>query len=163
MKSRVIAGVLVNHARRRQFLVRSIALALVAAARVEAQPRTYRMGFLSGSSNAAMAHLQKALFARLEDLGYREGRNLMVERRFADGRLDRLPALAAELAALKPDLLFSSSTQATLAAVRATNTIPVVFVAVSDPVGLGIVKSLRRPGTNATGLSAQNVESAPIG
>jgi putative ABC transport system substrate-binding protein len=73
----------------------------------------------------------------------------------ADGRLERLPALAAELVALKPDILFAGGTQATLAASKATNTIPIVFVAVADPEGLGIVKNLRQPGTNATGLSNQ--------
>ena len=125
---------------------------------VRAQLRTYRMGYLGSSSSAATSHFQKALFGRLEELGYREGRNLVVERRFADGRLERLPALAAELVALKPDLLFSAASQATLAAAKATSTIPVVFVAVPDPVGQGIVKSLGRPSTNATGLSSQNVE-----
>lgn len=145
-------------AQRRQFLVHSIALALLAGTRVEAQPRTYRIAYLSGGSDAATAHLQKALFGRLEELGYREGRNLVVERRFADARAERLPALAAELVALKPDIFFAAASQATLVASKATSTIPIVFVAVTDPVGMGIVKSLGRPGTNATGLSAQNVE-----
>jgi putative ABC transport system substrate-binding protein len=148
----------VHQANRRQFLVRSIALALLAGTRVAAQPRTYRIAYLSGGLDAATAHLQKALFGRLEELGYREGRNLVVERRFADGRLERLPALAAELVALKPDLIFGAAAQATLVASKATSTIPIVFVGVSDPVGMGIVRSLGRPGTNATGLSAQNVE-----
>jgi len=143
---------------RRQFLSRSIALVMLAATRAQAQPRTYRIAYLAGSTDAATAHLQKVLFGKLEELGYREGRNLVVERRFADGRLERLPALAAELVALKPDIFFAAASQATLAASKATSTIPIVFVAVSDPVGMGIVKSLGRPGTNATGLSAQNVE-----
>ena len=143
---------------RRQFLVRSIALTLLAGIRVEAQPRTYRMAYLAAGSNAASAHLQKALFDRLEELGYREGRNLVVERRFAEGRLERLPELAAELVALKPDIFFVNATQATLAASKATSTIPIVFAGVADPVGSGIIKSLGRPGTNATGLSAQNIE-----
>jgi putative ABC transport system substrate-binding protein len=94
----------------------------------------------------------------LRKLGYSEGENLIVERRFAEGRLERLPALAAELVALKPDVIFAGASQAALAAAGATGTIPIVFVAVSDPVGLGIVKTLARPGTNATGLSAQNIE-----
>src|SRR2546428_10194204 len=101
----------------------------------EAQPRTYRIAYLSGSPAAATAHLQKALFGRLEALGYREGRNLVVERRFADTRLERLPALAVELVALKPDLIVSPAGHATLVASKATSTIPIVFVGVADPVG----------------------------
>lgn len=145
-------------AQRRQFLVRSLVLALLAGARVEAQPRTYRMAYLVASSNATTAHLQKVLFGRLEELSYREGRNLAVERRFAEGRLERLPALAAELVALKPDVIFAGASQTALAASQATSTIPIVFVGVPDPVGMGIVKSLGRPATNATGLSAQSIE-----
>ncbi|HEY6108328.1 MAG TPA: ABC transporter substrate-binding protein, partial [Gemmatimonadales bacterium] len=98
------------------------------------------------------------MFRALAALGYREGHNLVVERRFAEGRLDRLPGLAAELVALRPDVLFVAGSQATLAASKATATIPIVFVAVSDPVGIGIIKALRRPGTNATGLSNQAEE-----
>jgi len=142
---------------RRQFLVRSIALALLAGARAEAQPRTYRMAVLSGLADETGEGL-KAFFGRLEELGYREGRNFAVERRFAEGRLERLPALAAELVALKPDIVFTISTFATLAVLKATNTIPIVFAAVIDPVRMGIVKSLGRPGTNATGFSNQNDE-----
>jgi putative ABC transport system substrate-binding protein len=143
---------------RRQFLVRSVSLALLAGARVEAQPRTYRMAYLVGSSDATTAHLQKVLFGGLEELGYREGRNLTVERRFAEGRVERLPALAAELVALKPDVIFAGASQAALAASKATSTIPIVFVGVPDPVGTGIVRSLGRPASNATGLSAQSIE-----
>jgi putative ABC transport system substrate-binding protein len=116
------------------------------------------MGFISAQSHVAIAHLQKLLFAQLRKLGYAEGENLVVERRFAEGRFERLPALAAELVALKPDVIFAGASQAALAVAKATDSIPIVFVAVSDPVGLGIVKSLARPGTNATGLSAQNIE-----
>lgn len=97
--------------------------------------------------------MSKALFGRLDELGYREGRNLHVERRFAEGRFERLPALAAELVALRPDIVYTSATQATLAAAKATNTIPIVFTGVVDPVGMGIVKSLGRPGGNVTGVT----------
>ena len=128
---------------------------LLAVGRARAQSRPYVMGYLGSGSAAANGPYQRAMLARLEELGYRERSNLVIARRFADGRLGRLPALAAELVALKPDLLFAGSTQATLAAVKATSTIPIVFVAVTDPEGLGIVKTLRRPGTNATGLSNQ--------
>lgn len=147
-----------NNLQRRQFLVRSMALALLAGARVEAQPRTYRMAILSPSTDAAGAHLRSALIGRLEELGYREGRYFAIERRFAEGRLERLAALAAELLTLKPDIIFVTGTQATLAVSKATSTVPIVFALVADPVGSGIVKNLARPGSNATGLSAQIVD-----
>jgi len=131
---------------------------LVMTGRVGAQPRIYRIGYLGPSSAAASAPNRVAFSRGLEELGYRVGRNVAVEYRFANGRLDRLPGLAAELVALKPDILFASGTQATLAASKATGTIPIVFVAVTDPDSLGIVKSLRQSGTNATGLSNQSHE-----
>ncbi len=131
------------------------AAVLVMAARASAQQRAYRMAYLNAFADEGTTPARKALFGRLEELGYREGQNLVVYRRFAAGQLDRLPALAAELVALKPDILFAVATQATVAASKATGTIPIVFVSVTDPVGLGIVKSLRQPGTNATGLSNQ--------
>jgi putative ABC transport system substrate-binding protein len=134
------------------------AVSLVMTGRAGAQPRNYRMGYLgpgSAPTSATSAPSQAAFFSKLEELGYRAGHNLVVDRRFADGRLDRLPALAAELVALKPDILYAIGTQATLATSKATRTIPIVFVSVTDPEGLGIVKSLRQPGTNAAGLSNQ--------
>jgi putative ABC transport system substrate-binding protein len=79
----------------------------------------------------------------------------MVEQRFAEGHFDRLPALAAELVALKPDVLFAPGSQAALAASQATRTIPIVFAAVAAPVGMGVIKAFRQPETNATGLSNQ--------
>ena len=126
---------------------------LVMTGWVSAAQRPFRLGYLVPASPAANELNRRALFVALAELGYREGHNLVVERRFAEGRLDRLSALAAELVALKPDVLFTGGSQATLAASNATTTVPIVFVAVSDPVGMRIVKSLRRPGTNATGLS----------
>jgi putative tryptophan/tyrosine transport system substrate-binding protein len=123
--------------------------------RAGAQQRIYRIGYLSPLSVAASAPTRAAFFNRLEELGYRAEHNLVVDHRTADGRLDLLLGLAAELVALKPDILFAVGTQATLVASKATATIPIVFVAVTDPEGLGIVKSLRQPGGNATGLSNQ--------
>lgn len=120
-----------------------------------AEQRPYRVAYLMGSSPSNNAPYQSALFGRLAELGYREGENLVVERRFAEGHFDRLSALAAELVALKPDVLFASGSQAALAASKATRTIPIVFAAVADPVGMGVIKALRQPGTNATGLSNQ--------
>src|SRR5262245_25634688 len=138
---------------RRQILTGAASVAMTGWA--SAEPRPHRLAYLVPASPAANALNQRALFGALAELGYREGHNLMVERRFAEGRLDRLSALAAELVALKPDVFFAAGSQATLAASKATTTVPIVFVAVSDPVGMRIVKALRRPGTNATGLSNQ--------
>jgi putative ABC transport system substrate-binding protein len=141
---------------RRGLLIGAPLLAIAGSAR--AQHRIYRIGYLSPSSAAATASNSAAFFSRLKELGWDPEHDLVVERRFAEGRLDRLSALAAELVALKPDTLFAIGTQATLAASRATRTIPIVFVAVADPEGLGIVNSLRQPGINATGLSNQSDE-----
>jgi putative ABC transport system substrate-binding protein len=120
-----------------------------------AQQRVHRLAYLAGSTPAAVAPYLSAFLGRLTELGYREGRNLVIERRFAGGLFDRLPALAAELVALKPDVMFAPGSQAALAASKATTTIPIVFAGVADPIGLGVIKALRRPGTNATGLSNQ--------
>src|SRR5262245_28041127 len=112
------------------------ATSLVMTGRAGVQQRIYRMGYLSPLSVAASAPTRAAFFNRLEELGYRSERNLVVEHRAAEGRLDLLPGLAAELVALKPDILFAVGTQATLAASKATGTVPIVFVAVTDPEGL---------------------------
>jgi len=90
----------------------------------------------------------------LRDLGYVEGRNVVIEFRDAEGKLERLPALAAELVALKVDVIVVGGTVAALAAKQATRTLPVVFVSAIDPVTDGLVTSLARPGGNVTGLSA---------
>ena len=140
---------------RRAFILAACALL---ATRTYPQTRTYRLATLSGGSDSSAPHLVKALFARLGELGYWEGKNLSVERRYAEGRLERLPELAAQLVALRPDVIFAITSPPALAASGATRTIPIVFTAVSNPVGLGIVKSLARPGTNATGVSSQNSE-----
>ena len=89
----------------------------------------------------------------LRDLGYVEGRNVVIEFRDAEGKLERLPALAAELVALKVDVIVVGGTVAALAAKQATRTVPIVFVSAVDPVTDGLVTSLARPGGNVTGLS----------
>lgn len=90
---------------------------------------------------------------RLRELGWVEGQNLVVESRWAEGRFERLPQLAAELVRLKCDVIAAVVTQASLAARNATDTIPIVMIGVSDPVALGLVASLARPGRNVTGTS----------
>ena len=141
---------------RRQLLATAASVAMMGFA--SAAHRPYRLAYLVLASREANELNRRALFGALSELGYREGQNLVAEQRFADGRFDRLSALAGELVALKPDVLFAGGSQATLAASKATTTVPIVFVAVSDPVGMKIVKSLRRPATNATGLSNQAEE-----
>jgi|SoiMethySBSTD1v2_1073268.scaffolds.fasta_scaffold00403_48 putative ABC transport system substrate-binding protein len=116
-------------------------------------PKVYRLGYLSSASRAAIGHLFEALRGGLADLGWVEGENLVIEYRFAEGKHDRLPALAAELIALKVDVIAAGPTPPALAAKRATTEIPIVMTAVGDPVRNGLVASLARPGGNVTGVS----------
>jgi putative ABC transport system substrate-binding protein len=102
--------------------------------------------------------LPRALEQRLAELGYVEGKNLLIDFRSAGGQLDRLPALAAELVGRGPDVIVAVSTQAGIAFKNATRHIPIVLAAVGDPVGTGIVPSLARPGGNITGVSLLNAE-----
>ena len=125
---------------------------------VRAQTRTHRVAYFGVGTAKVAEPYQKMLFSRLAELGYREGRNLVIDRRFAEGDMNRLPALAKELVALKPDLIVAVTTPPTVAVMKATRTIPIVFVSVADPVGAGVVQSLARPGGNATGMSAFNVQ-----
>src|SRR5262245_46782830 len=122
------------------------------AAEAQQAAKVARIGFLVGNL-ATSPHLIAAFRQGLRDLGYVEGRNLVIEIRDADGKLERFPALAAELVALKVDVIFGGSTPHALAARQATKTIPIVFAAADDPVGSGLVTNLARPGGNITGLS----------
>jgi putative ABC transport system substrate-binding protein len=111
-----------------------------------------RIGYLAGNL-ATMSQLQEAFRQGLRDLGYVEGRNVVIEYQDAEGKYDRLPALAADLVALKVDVIVVTNTPAALAAAQATKTIPIVLAWAADPVGSGLVNSLARPGGNVTGLS----------
>jgi putative ABC transport system substrate-binding protein len=122
------------------------------AAEAQQAAKVARIGHLSPDL-AARAHLYEAFLQGLRDLGYVEGRNVVIEIRDAAGKLERLPALAAELVALKVDVIVAGSTPGALAAKQATRTLPIVFAAASDPVTSGLVTSLARPGGNVTGLS----------
>src|SRR5262249_49407318 len=103
--------------------------------------------------------IREAFLQGMRDLGYVEGRNLQIEARYAEGKPERLPALASELVALKVDAIVTfAGTAAAVAAKHATTTVPIVFGAVGDPVAEGIVKSLARPGGNLTGLSSLSSE-----
>ena len=140
--------------RRREFigLVGGAAVGWPVAANAQQAAKIDRIGWL-GVDRAAALHLPEAFLQGLRDLGYVEGRNLVIEYRYAEGKIERLPALAAELVALKVDVIVAPGTAAALAAKQATRTIPIVFPAVSDPVATGLVASFARPGGNVTGLS----------
>jgi putative ABC transport system substrate-binding protein len=121
--------------------------------------KIHRIGYLSpGSRLGGLASRDDAFRDALRELGYIEGSNLIVEYRFADGKFDRLAGLALELAQLRVDVIVAVVTQASLAAKQATRSIPIVMVAVSDPVGSGLVVSLARPGGNVTGTSSMTSE-----
>jgi ABC-type uncharacterized transport system substrate-binding protein len=119
------------------------------------------IGVLEGASAATMADRYDAFRAGLRELGYVEGVNIRLEYRYADGFLDRLPALAAELVRLQPRVIVSAPVPANLAASKATNTIPIVMANGADPVSFGLVQSLSRPGGNVTGLTNFAEDLAP--
>ena len=128
-------------------------LAAPDAAQAQQAAKVYRIGYLSLSSSAANPHLHDAFRQGMRELGWVEGQNISIDPRFAEGRSDRLSDLAAELVRLKVDIIVATSTSATLAAKNATGTIPIVTTNLLDPVGLGLIESLARPGGNITGLS----------
>ena len=136
---------------------RDASLALLSLAASQTAPGQERpaklptLGYLGLRSS--QNELDQAFFAALEALGYKEGRSILVERRFAGGSPEKLRAFAAELVALRPDLLMGSSFQSTAALAPLTRTIPIVFIANADPVGAGFVESLARPGGNITGFA----------
>ena len=139
---------------RRKTIIALVALGAVPlAAEAQQVAKIARIGYLAGDL-AVGAHLPEAFRQGLRDLGYVEGRNVVIEYRDAEGKLERLPALAVELVALKVDVILAVSTLHALAAKQATRTVPIVFAAVGDPVASGLVTSLARPGGNVTGLSS---------
>src|SRR5205085_4953643 len=113
----------------------------------------FRVGFLTAYSFSAEAPSFDAFRRGMRELGYDEGRNIAYETRWAEGSLERLPNLAAELVRLKPDVMLVANTPSVLAAKKASRTIPIVMLGVGDPVGTGIVDSLGRPGGNITGIT----------
>jgi putative ABC transport system substrate-binding protein len=130
------------------------AATLPVAARAQ-QPggRVYRVGYLAGGSQQTQLHSIKALEDGLRSLGYRVGQNVVIEYRFADGEVQRIPALVADLVRLGVDVIVSGNSLTTAAAMKATSTIPIVMTTSSDPVSAGFVASLARPGGNVTGFS----------
>jgi putative ABC transport system substrate-binding protein len=126
-------------------------------AEAQAPAKVWRVAVLTGAL-ARSAAPPRTLEQRLAELGYVEGKNLVIDFRTAEGQPDRLPALVAELVRLRPDALVVLNTQGVTAAKKATQTIPIVFGAVGDPLGTGIVPSLAHPGGNITGVSLLNAE-----
>jgi putative ABC transport system substrate-binding protein len=129
-------------------------LAAPLAAEAQQAAKVPRIGFLGNSTAALEANLVGPFREGLRDLGYVEGRNLLIEYRWAEGKYERFPALIAELIALKVDVIVTAGTPASLAVKKATTSIPLVMVAVGDPIGVGLVASLARPGGNSTGLTS---------
>jgi len=140
------------------FVIAYTAGSLVAQA--QTAERVYKLGFLGQTSAADLGRQTNALRQGLRDLGYEEGRNLVIEYRWAERKLDRLPALAAELVALNIDIIVTHGSPGSRAAKQATNTTPIVIAVVGDPVGSGVVASLSRPGGNVTGLVLQEFETS---
>ena len=142
--------------RRREFitLLGGAAATWPLAARAQ-QPsgRVYRVGYLAGGSRQTQPHLIKAFDEGLRSLGYRVGQNIVIEYGFADGEVQRLPALAADMVRLGVDVIVSGNSLSTVAAMKATTTIPIVMTSSADPVSAGFVASLARPGGNVTGFS----------
>ncbi len=135
------------------FLAILVLVGCVGMADAQQPKRIPRIGFLSTVSPSAIAARTEAFRQGLRELGYVEGKNIVIEWRYAEGKLDRLPALAAELARLKVDVIVTAGAGSTRAAKEATVTIPIVMTNVGDPIGSGFVASLARPGGNITGLS----------
>jgi ABC-type uncharacterized transport system substrate-binding protein len=136
----------------------TVLLTTVSLAQAQQRGKVYRIGVLLSTS--AGDFVREAFLQGLRDLGYAAEKNINLEYRSAEGKLDRLSALAAELASLKVDVIVASSTTAAEAAKNATATIPIVMANVTDPVATGLVASLARPGANMTGLSNMNAEDA---
>jgi putative ABC transport system substrate-binding protein len=140
------------------WLLATFLLATVSPAQAQQAGKIPRIGYLTASTAAGNAYRFEAFRQGLRELGYVEGKNIVIESRFAEGKLDRLPALAAELVRLKVDIIITGGAASTRAAKEATTTIPIVMANDADPVGSGFVASLARPGGNITGLATLTPE-----
>jgi putative ABC transport system substrate-binding protein len=111
-----------------------------------------RIAILHGASVEAVGHFIDAFRAALKSLGYSEGRDIVIDIRWAENKLERLPALIQDLLSYKPSIIVTSGTPGVVACQQATSTVPIVFAAAGDPVGQGFIKSYRQPGGNITGV-----------
>jgi putative tryptophan/tyrosine transport system substrate-binding protein len=136
------------------FALCAMLFALYLPAEAQQPGKIFRIGYLDNSSASGNAPLLEAFRQEMHKLGWVDGKNFTFEYRFADGKFDRLPDLAADLVRLKVDLIMASGGQPALAAKGATSTIPIVMANAGDPVAFGLVASLGRPGGNVTGLSS---------
>ena len=148
-----------NFAHRRRFLIASGAL-VTFAAHGQAPAKLPRIGMLSASAVSTGGHLMQAFVRGLAELGYMDGKNVLLEMRYGDGRPDLLPALVKDLADRKVDLLFAPSALAAGAAKKAGFAAPIVFAFIPDPLSDGFVATLARPGGNMTGLTSQSTDVA---
>ena len=130
-----------------------VLLAVGAIAEAQQQAKLPKIGWLESSTTVRGTPLGELFLRKLHELGYVEGKNIAIEYRSADDKLDRLPALAGELVRLNVDVLVTVTTPSALAGKNATRTIPIVFILVADPVEAGLIDSLARPGGNITGLT----------
>ena len=139
-----------------RWLTATLCMLSVAVAANAQSGGMHRLGLLSPASPASLSSRVQALKQGLTDLGYREGRDYTIEYRWAEGKDDRLPSMAAELVEAKVALILIHGVQAAQAARRASNTIPIVCFVCGDVIGTGLVKSLSRPGGNITGVTSAN-------
>jgi putative ABC transport system substrate-binding protein len=148
--------------RRRDFitLLGGAAVAWPRAARGQQTGKLPTIGFLGGGAPTSQRTWVEAFLRRLHEIGWTEGRTIAIEYRWANGRSDSLPEIAAEFVRLKVALIYAVGTESALAAKQATSVIPIVFPVAGDPVGTGLVASLARPGGNVTGLSIQATDLA---
>lgn len=140
---------------RREFIgtLAGVTIAAALPGRVIGAEKVYRIGYLSAATEATQKPFVAAFRAGMRDLGYVDGRDFTIEARYADGKFERLPSLARELVGLEPRAMLVATTPANLAAKAVTDTVPIVMVSVSDPIGVGLIASLSRPGGNITGMT----------
>jgi putative ABC transport system substrate-binding protein len=136
------------------WLLATFLLATVSSAEAQQSGKIPRIGFLGNSTAALEENLIGPFREGLRDLGYVEGKNILIEYRWAEGKYERFPALISELVAQKVDIIVTAGTPASLAVKKAAPSIPLVMIAVGDPIGTGLIKSLAEPGGNVTGLTS---------